>query len=159
MSFKNFDLTVFIQGVGKREGMVQGDFQAPLQQIWFQPLQYFYGKTWTSERPNAQYPRIVPGGIGYDGLRNWDWAPSSMRINNMAYARLKLITIGYSLPATLIKKLKLNQLRIYLSGQDLFTISKGTWGHSFNPEELWQSSDERTYPFSKVISIGANIKF
>lgn len=159
LSYKNFDLGLFIQGVGKREGMVQGDFQAPLEEVWFQPLQYFYGKTWTPDRPNAQYPRIVPGGIGYDGLRNWDWAASSMRINNMAYARLKLITLGYNIPQNVIKRFKLNDLRVYVSGQDLFTISKGTWGHSFNPEELWQSSDERTYPFSKVISIGANIKF
>lgn len=159
LSFKNFDLGVFIQGVGKRSGMVEGDFKAPLQQVWFQPLQYFYGKTWTKERPDAQYPRIIPGGIGYDGLRNWNWASSAMRINNMAYARVKLITLGYNLPSNILKNWKLQQLRVYISGQDLFTYSKGTWGKSFDPEEIWQSSDERTYPFSKVVSVGLNIKF
>jgi hypothetical protein len=124
-----------------------------------QPLEYFYGKNWTPENPNAPYPRIVPGAVGYDQIRDWNWRYSSMRMNNLAYLRVKVLTLGYNLPANISQKLRLQQARIYLSGQDLFTIAKDTWNKSFDPEETWERSDEQTYPFNKVFSVGLDIKF
>jgi hypothetical protein len=47
--------------------------------------------------------------------------------------------------------------RIYVSGQDLFTISKGTFGGNFDPEDGYRN--EGTYPFNKVYSLGLNVKF
>lgn len=159
LSYKGFDLGIFLQGVGKRQGIRTGEFAYPFTSVWMQPLEYFYGKNWTPENPNAPYPRIVPGAVGYDQIRDWNWRYSSMRMNNLAYLRVKVLTLGYNLPANISQKLRLQQARIYLSGQDLFTIAKDTWNKSFDPEETWERSDEQTYPFNKVFSVGLDIKF
>lgn len=160
LSYKGFDLSMMLQGVGERKTIRTGDFAQPYFWVWHQPMEYFYGKNWTEDNPNAKYPRIVPGGIGYDNLRDWNGRISSNRVDNVAYLRLKQITLGYNLPQQLCNKIKMNGIRVYVSGKDLLTFSKGTWGNSFDPEEDrsdWQS--EVVYPFSKVVSFGVDIKF
>jgi len=159
VSYKGFDLSIFLQGIGKRQGIRTGEISVPLWQVWMQPLEYFYGKNWTPENPDAKFPRIIPGSVGFDGIRNWNWRYSSMRMNNLAYLRFKVVTLAYNLPQYLVSKAKVKNIRIYVSGQDLFTFSKDTWNKSFDPEETWERSDEQTYPFNSVISFGLDIKF
>lgn len=159
VSYKGFDLSIFLQGIGKRQGIRTGEFAFPFTSVWMQPLEYFYGKNWTPENPGAKYPRIVPGAVGFDGIRNWNWRYSSMRMNNLAYLKLKVLTLAYNLPQTLVQKTRTQSIRVYVSGQDLLTFSKDTWNNSFNPEENWERSDEQTYPFNSVISFGLDIKF
>jgi hypothetical protein len=158
-SYKNFDVSIFLQGVGKSQGMREGDFRQPFMAVWYQPMEYFYGKSWTPENPDAKYPRIIPGGVGFEDLKYYNWRSSSMRLETLAYLRVKVITLGYNIPASFCKKIKLKSIKIYMSGQDLFTISKGTWNNAYDPEEGWQRSDEQTYPFCKVTSFGLDIKF
>jgi hypothetical protein len=159
VSYANFDISVMMQGVGKQMNIRDGSFAVPMSAIYFQPLQYFHGKNWTPENTDAPYPRLIPGSVGFDGLLGYNWRYSSMRVNNLAYLRFKVITIGYNVPEVFCKKLKLKGIRLYASGQDLFTISKGTWGHSFDPEEGYKTTTEQTYPFTRVTSVGLNVKF
>jgi TonB-linked SusC/RagA family outer membrane protein len=159
VSYKGFDLSIFLQGIGKRQGIRTGEFAFPFTSVWMQPLEYFYGKNWTPDNPGARYPRIIPGAVGYDEIRNWNWRYSSMRMNNLAYLKLKVLTLAYNLPQDLTRKAKMQNIRVYISGEDLLTFSKDTWNKSFNPEETWERSDEQTYPFSSVISFGLDIKF
>ncbi len=161
ISFKNFDLSVLLQGVGKRNTIRNGDFGQPYSWVWHQPLEYFYEKSWTPENTDAQYPRLIPGGVGFDGLKDWNWRTSSMRIVDVAYLRLKDITIGYNVPQQVCTRLKAGNIRVYVSGKDLFTISKGSWDGSFDPEEEKYGSwlSEITYPFSRVWSFGLDVKF
>ncbi|HRP58530.1 MAG TPA: hypothetical protein PLH26_20950, partial [Agriterribacter sp.] len=128
-------------------------------QVWMEPLKYFYGKSWTPDNPDAQYPRIVPGSVGADEIKNWNWRYSSLRMVNLAYLRFKVLTLAYNLPQSVARKVKMQNIRVYASGEDLFTFSKGTWDNSFSPEETWERSDEQTYPFNSVISFGLDIKF
>ncbi len=160
LSYKNFDFSVIFQGVGKRQGVRSGDFSAPFKYWWYQPLEYFYEKTWTADRPDAPYPRIIPGGKGSDELRNWNWfRVSERRMVDLSYLRVKVLTLAYNLPEAICNKLQIQNVRIYASGQDLFTFSKGTWGRAFDPEETWERSDEQTYPFTKIMSLGLDITF
>lgn len=159
LSYKGFDLGIFLQGIGKREGIRTGEFSNPFPAIWMQPLEYFYGKNWTPDNTDAKYPRIIPGEVGFNEIKNWNWRYSSMRMNNLAYLKLKVLTVAYNLPQTLVQKANMQNIRVYVSGQDLFTFSKDTWNNSFNPEETWERSDEQTYPFNSVISLGLDIKF
>ncbi|WP_158281295.1 SusC/RagA family TonB-linked outer membrane protein [Dyadobacter jejuensis] len=160
LSYKNFDFTMFFQGIGKREGIRYGDFSAPFRVWWYQPLEYFYGKTWSADNVDAPYPRIIPGGKGYDVLRDWNWSrASNRRMNNLAYLRMKTVSLAYNIPKELCAKVKMQSAKIYFSGQDLLTFSKGTWNKSFDPEETWERNDEQTYPFTSVISFGLDIKF
>ncbi|MBK0378450.1 TonB-dependent receptor [Mucilaginibacter segetis] len=156
LGYKQFDLSVFLQGVGKRDVIYEGNISRPNTFYW-PTLAYYYGKTWTPERPDAQYPRYLPGGLGYDDVAGYDYRASSLTLQNVAYLRFKVITLGYNLPVNIAKAIKMKSARIYLSGQDLFTISKGTLGGNFDPEDGYRN--EGTYPFNKVYSLGLNVKF
>jgi len=159
ISYKRFDLSILLQGVGKRNGIRTGRFMYPFQVVWVQPLEYFYGKTWTPDNTDAEYPRIIPGYVGFGELADWNWRYSNMRMNNLAYLKVKVLSLAYNVPQSFCSKLKMQSARVYVSGQDLFTFSKDTWNKTFSPEEVWERSDSRTYPFSRVISLGVDIKF
>ncbi|WP_162842678.1 SusC/RagA family TonB-linked outer membrane protein [Mucilaginibacter pineti] len=156
VGYKQFDLGVFLQGVGKRNVQYEGAISTPNTFFW-PSLEYYSGKTYSTSNPNAQYPRYLPGSVGYDDIRGYDYHTSSLTVQNVAYLRFKVITLGYTLPSAIAAKLKMKSLKIYASGQDLFTISKGTLGGNFDPEDGYRN--EGTYPFNKVYSLGLNVKF
>jgi TonB-linked SusC/RagA family outer membrane protein len=156
VGYKDFDLQLFLQGVGKREVIYEGSISQPNTFFW-PSLQYFYGKTWSPSRPNAPLPRYLPGNVGYDDVRSFNYRASAMRLQDVSYLRFKLITIGYTLPASVTNAVKIKSARVYFSGQDLFTISKGTLGGNFDPEDGYRN--EGTYPFNKVYSLGLTVKF
>lgn len=163
LSYKGFDFLMLWQGVGQRSTIRTGDFAQPYYWVWYQPMEYFYGKNWTEDNPDAKYPRIVPGGIGYDNLRDWNGRVSSNRMEDVSYLRLKILTLGYTLPKMITQKIGADNVRVYFSGKDLLTFSKGTWNNSYDPEEENDGSDnwfaEAKYPFYKVISFGVDIRF
>jgi TonB-linked SusC/RagA family outer membrane protein len=156
MGYKQFDLQVFLQGVGKRDVIYESNISRPNTFFW-PSLAYFYGKTYRANRPNAEFPRYLPGNLGYDDVSGYDYRASTKTIQNVAYLRFKVITLGYNLPDAIARSLKMKTARIYVSGQDLFTISKGTFGGNFDPEDGYRQ--EGTYPFNRVYSLGLNVKF
>ncbi len=147
--YSNFDLVVFIQGVGKRTIFREGDYSLPWTDWWRQPPQFYYGKTWNEDRPNAEYPRLSHGNIRY-----WNYQQSTLQEINGAYARLKNLQIGYTLPVSLTLKASISRARIYFSGQDLWEKHhvKGGW----DPEsERWGFN----YPFQRMYSFGVDVTF
>ncbi|PTS98588.1 SusC/RagA family TonB-linked outer membrane protein, partial [Pedobacter sp. HMWF019] len=149
VAYKQFDLELFIQGVGKRDVIYEGSFRRPNTFYW-PSLAYYSGKTWTPQRPDAPYPRYLPGSVGYDDVADYDYRASTMTLQNVAYLRFKVITLGYNLPSGVASALRMKSARVFFSGQDLFTISKGTLGGNFDPEDGYRN--EGTYPFNKVYS-------
>ncbi|WP_433903650.1 SusC/RagA family TonB-linked outer membrane protein [Sphingobacterium puteale] len=156
MAYKQFDLQLFLQGVGKRDVIYESNISRPNTFFW-PSLQYFYGKTYREDRPDAEFPRYLPGNLGYDDVGGYNYRASTKTIQNVAYLRFKVITLGYNLPDVWAKAIKLKSARIYVSGQDLFTISKGTFGGNFDPEDGYRQ--EGTYPFNKVYAMGLNVTF
>lgn len=156
IAWKQFDLQVFLQGVGKRDVRYEGNIASPNTFFW-PSLSYFNGRTWSPERTDAQYPRYIPGNVGFDDLSGYNFRTSTLTMQNVAYLRFKVITLGYNLPQSIANAVKLKSARIFVSGQDLFTISKGTLGGNFDPEDGFRN--EGTYPFSKIYSLGLNVKF
>lgn len=154
--YKQLDLQVFVQGVGKRNVIYEGPISTPNTFFW-PSLAYYSGKTWSPERPDAQYPRYLPGSVGYDDIRSYNYRPSAMTLQNVAYLRFKVITLGYNLPTEIATRIRMKSLRVFISGQDLITISKGTLGGNFDPEDGYRN--EGTYPFNKVYSLGLNANF
>lgn len=156
LGYKQFDLSVFIQGVGKRNVQYQGPLAIP-NDFWWPSLTYYYNNTWSASNPNAKYPRYLPGGTGYGNIIGYDYHTSALTMQNVAYLRFKVITLSYTLPTSVAKAIKMKSARIYFSGQDLFTISSGTLGGNYNPED--GSLSESTYPFNKVYSLGIDVQF
>ena len=69
--------------------------------------------------------------------------------------RLKNLTLGYKLPTPLAKKAYLSSLRIYMSAQNLLTLTKYS---GFDPE-VQGGVDNSSYPLTRTISFGVDIKF
>lgn len=145
--YKNFDISIFIQGVGQRTLFRTGEYSMPWSDWWRQPPQFYYGETWNEDRPDAKYPRLSHGNIRY-----WNYQPSTLQQINAAYARLKNLQIGYTLPENLMRRAGISRARIYFSGQDLFEIHnvKGGW----DPEG---SDTGFNYPFQRFFSFGIDV--
>lgn len=154
-SYKGFDLNVLLQGVGKRTLFKTQQFRAPIEggQWYFQGLEAFYGNTWTSDNVNAKYPRLSVNG----GVNNYNYRNSSNTKFNGAYVRLKNLQIGYSLPQSVLSKIKIEKIRLFVSGEDLWELqSKESRDFGYDPESGTASVG---YPFVRTFSVGAQVTF
>lgn len=92
---------------------------------------------------------------------NRNWRSSDLYIKDGSYARLKNIQLGYSLPNSLLQKAAISRLRVFVSAENLVTI---TDYDGFDPEiasggYTTIGIDRGIYPQSRTIIIGANITF
>jgi TonB-linked SusC/RagA family outer membrane protein len=147
--WSRFDVSVFLQGVGKRTLFREGDYRMPWSDWWRQPPSLYYGQTWNEDRPNAPYPRLTHGDI-----RFWNYQPSSLQKIDAAYLRLKNLQIGYTLPERLVGWARMTRARVYFSGFDLWEKHnvKGGW----DPESV---ANGFNYPFQRLYSFGMDITF
>ncbi|WP_375437461.1 hypothetical protein [uncultured Hymenobacter sp.] len=70
--------------------------------------------------------------------------------------RIKTLTLGYTLPKSLMDRISAKQLRVYVSGQNLLTVTKYT---GFDPEVGSRGVDLGVYPQARVFLAGLNIGF
>ena len=148
--FKNFDFSAFVQGVGKRNFLAGSESVGPLLVTWKQAMG-IHRDYWTPENPNALFPRPFVGATHNFGASDkWTF--------NGQYARLKNIQLGYTLPKAFTKKIGVSRARVFVSGQDLFTISAmGKFGTLFDPESA--NNADNDYPYFSTASAGLNISF
>jgi hypothetical protein len=77
---------------------------------------------------------------------------------NGQYARVKNLQLGYTLPDAWTAKAKISRIRLFLSAQDIFTLSRlGSYKGYFDPEQ--RDNVENDYPFFATASFGVNVSF
>lgn len=169
VEWNNFTLSAFFQGVGKRDwwpSVEAAYFWGPYNRPYtFLPTAIDQNH-WTPENPNAYYPRLRT----YTSIGSTPElaVQQSRYLQNASYIRLKDLTIGYTLPKKLVEKVKLASVRIYVTGQNLWTWSpmyKIT--KDFDPEVIEGSDPEVatgqgdgfSYPMLKTYTIGINLTF
>ena len=109
---------------------------------------------WTVDNPSTSEPRVTNGGHNY--------RPSDRFIQDGSFFRLRTLSLGYSLPVSLLSKIKIESFRIFVSGTNLWTKQSFT---GYNPEFPNSSSpfkvgfDNGTYPIAKSIQFGVETKF
>jgi TonB-linked SusC/RagA family outer membrane protein len=147
--WKNFDFTMFFQGVGKKDIYYSGNGARPFyigRTIYESQLDY-----WTEDNHNAEFPILLIDGSG----NNPNNIISTQWVKSGAYLRIKNTVIGYTLPKTLLQNYKLDNLRIYVSGQNLFTWSKAYQG--YDPE--LSVNNGNFYPVMRTLTFGLDIRF
>ena len=150
LQWKAFDFSAFFQGVGHvnfstRTDQTQGFIARNSREANL--FSDVYDNYWTPERLDAKYPRLF---IGTNNNNNQN---SSFWMANGRYMRLKNLEIGYTLPKHISQKMAMQNMRVYLSGVNLFT---------FSPFKLWDpdlQTGATNYPNNRIINIGLTIGF
>jgi len=153
--WKGFDLSAFFQGIGKRNLLLNPNTIVPFVQTWRQPWAV-HTDYWTPENTDARFPRL----FWYNASsvsQAFNARTSTHWVQNGAYLRLKNLQIGYSLPQNLLRRMKLQKVRIFVSGEDLWESVK-MWFPYTNPEST-QATAGWNYPFFRTYSAGLNVTF
>ncbi len=155
--YKNFDLSLFFQGVGKRD-------------IW-QGGYYFWGAVsnqWWSTGLTAHEDYFRPEGDPLGSNLDAYYARPAFNtsrnqqvqtryLQDASYIRLKNIMLGYTLPAGTMDRLGISRMRVYISGENVWTSSKVS--SVFDPETIDGGSNGTVYPLNKVWSAGLSLTF
>ena len=151
-AYKGFDFTLF--GSGAFGNKIFNCINRPDYQMVNKLKEVFYDNRWTLENPNGTKPRA--------GADNMDkYACSSAMVYDGSYFKIKQIQLGYNLPKHLLKKVAINSLRLYVSLDDFFTITKYP---GFDPEASANATsgmgiDKGAYPMAKKVVMGFNLEF
>src|SRR5690606_37346911 len=163
--YKGFDARVFLQGVGKRDYMPNGPYFWGAQGGMWQSagfsthMDFFRDETSNMVQAgiadvntDAYYPKPY-----FNTGKNQQ--TQSRYLQNAAYLRVKNIQLGYTLPVSITSRMRLSNVRFYVSGENLFTVTN--LSEVFDPETIALSgwNDGKTYPLSKVYSFGINVNF
>jgi TonB-linked SusC/RagA family outer membrane protein len=146
LGWKNFDFSMLLQGVGKRNGYLLE------KGIW----PFSNGSTalemhkdyWTADNPNASFPSL-----SFNDSNNYQ--NSTFWLKDASYVRLKNIQLGYTLPQHFLDKINVDRLRFFITGENLLTF-----------DNFWEGFDVESpvgegthYPQQKSYSFGINLSF
>ncbi|MEP0366310.1 MAG: TonB-dependent receptor [Cyclobacteriaceae bacterium] len=160
-SYKNFDATLFFQGAYAFDiyNVAFHDIEGFYRP--FNLTKEYYDNRWTGEGTSNEYPRA-----------SWSGSNNNTRISTRflrdgSYTRLKNVQIGYTFPQSVLDKLNLSNLRIYVSGQNLLTFTKyygldpemTTSDNATGDGDMARSIDWGTYPSARSYNIGVNLSF
>lgn len=142
ISWKNFDLNIFFQGIGKRDVWISDNVfwgGSGTAGNW-----EMYENSWTPERTDAKYPMYAGRGQNQQVQTGY--------LFNGAYLRLKTLALGYTLPKTWTNKAKLSTVRLSLSGYNLFEITQIP--DLYDPDQISSS-----YPMMRSVAFGLQVGF
>ncbi|MDH7464205.1 SusC/RagA family TonB-linked outer membrane protein [Chitinophagaceae bacterium 26-R-25] len=174
MSWNNIDLSIFLQGVLKqdyypRHYLFWGPYQQPYANVYPWNLDFYRATAETDAQRAMDSKSYIAAGLAdantnsyFPVLQSWladnnygsglDIAQTKYMLN-ASYIRLKNLTLGYTLPASLVKKTGLKRLRVFFSGENLYEIS--AIKKYLDPESIsdgygWE------YPYQRKYSFGIN---
>lgn len=145
VSYRGFDLSVLIQGAtGRKDFWLNRFNQVNFSDRRYAASWWHWTNPWNLENRDGEWPRL--GGSGNNQNESSFW------LDDLSYVRLKNVQVGYTFPSKLLAKAGLSSLRLYISGENLGTI---TSFRGLDPEKTGNKSD--LYPLNKSFSIGINI--
>ncbi|MCD8042178.1 MAG: TonB-dependent receptor [Tannerellaceae bacterium] len=153
-SYKGFDFSALLQGVGGHKRLI-GSYMAYAFYNGGQIQQWQVDNRWTEKNPDkwAAYPRLETLNMNDPNLQVSDYW-----VRNASFLRVKNIQIGYTLPQSVSRKIRLSHVRVYVSGQNLFTFNSFYKG--WDPENEISTGDAPSYyPINSIYSFGFNLKF
>lgn len=141
-AYKGFDLNLFFQGVS---GIQRVYLDVPTVEggVTEAKMDRFHAEN----NPNGSFPAM--------GNQAYNQVPSSFWLKDASYLRLKNFELGYTIPERVLYKAGIKGIRVYVSGQNLFTCTKVV---NFDPEKVATDTNNATYPNARTISAGINIK-
>lgn len=150
VAYSNFDLSFFLQGVGKKDIHLDSYLTRP----YFSTFTYgiFEDQTdvWTADNQDAYFPRVASRNYGLSRQAQTRY------LFDGSYLNIKNVTLGYNVPNQLTKKWGINKLRFYVSGENLYIFDHLPKGVQAN---LYEESAGAGYPALRKFSFGIDITF
>lgn len=107
-------------------------------------------KSWTPDNPNAKFPKLS------NAYANYLNAYSSKYLYDNTFARLRNVTLGYTLPKSLTKKFHVNTLRLFVQGDNLLTVGSAA-KRGTDPEQSVSGTTSNRFPVTKSFSFGLQL--
>ncbi|NBB21344.1 SusC/RagA family TonB-linked outer membrane protein [Runella sp. CRIBMP] len=151
ISYKNFRLGLFFQGIGKKDHWPSSD-----NWTWFFPFnaghveRYYITDTWREDNRDAYFPAAH---ISTNDKKNVQ--VQSRYLQSASYIRLKNITFSYDLPQNLIKKIGMGRAQVFATGMNLWEYTK--MRKPLDPESIQSAAIE--YPMQRIMTLGLNVSF
>jgi TonB-linked SusC/RagA family outer membrane protein len=176
MDWNGFDLSIFLQGVLKRDYyphnyLFWGPYQQPYANVYPWNLDYYRATADSPEQRAKHSASYIAAGLAdantdsrYPVLQSWladaNYGtgldiPQTEYLLNGAYLRIKNVSLGYTLPVKLSQRLKMSRLRIYVSADNLYEFS--SIKKFIDPEAVNQGASAMAYPFMRKYAIGLNL--
>lgn len=149
LDYKNFDLSAFFQGAAGNK-IFQGLRRLDIANANYQTVAL---SRWTGEGTSNDYPRLTTDDANGNFSRMSDFY-----LQDGSYVRLKLLSLGYSIPKSLVQSIHAEKIRIYVSGSNLITFTKYT---GYDPEigGSVMGIDRGYYPQPRTFIFGVNLQF
>ena len=151
MEWKGIDLSMFWQGVAGKKNLARWIGYEPFMQGG--PVSEKWRDAWDGEGSTHSMPAIY-------NLSNYEYLPvtglvSDFYLHDASYLRLKNIQVGYTIPSIICSKIGVQKLRVYISGDNLITISD----FEYDPERTSDNYTVNTFPQLKTYALGARLTF
>ncbi|NLR94825.1 SusC/RagA family TonB-linked outer membrane protein [Flammeovirga agarivorans] len=156
LGYKGFDLVIFLQGMGGHQifNGIKYNSNAPNTNY----MKLTYDNRWNGPGSTNEHPRVT--GTANNKLY------SDYYVEDGDFLRLRNLQLGYTIPREITQKIGVNKFRVYIAGQNLFTLTKYT---GFDPEigqnlstaqsAIDFSIDRGNYPVPRIYTAGVNISF
>lgn len=150
LGWKGIDFSMAFQGIGRRTSYMATEMVQPIRDNYGNIPAIIDGKYWSpfntdEQNRNAKYPRLSNTG------KSNNYQTSDFWLFNGGYFRLKNVTLGYTLPQKWTQKIRMSNVRLYVSASDLFCISDYPKG--WDPE-----MGVTSYPITTSILVGLSLK-
>lgn len=151
-NYKNIDLSIFLQGVGKRDIWMSNHifwpFNNEFNTVFKHNMDY-----WTPENTESHYGRVYANaGLNTSANKR----VQTRFLQDGSYLRIRNITLGYNLPQELLRTKFIKSVRLFATGENLFTFDNLPTGFEADGADLGSGG---IYPFLKKYSFGLNVNF
>ena len=149
LKYKNFDLSMFFQGVCGVDVYNNQKFQTDFWSITDAGSNKGRRllEAWTADNTSSSIPALTTGNTADEGRA------STYYVEHGSWMKLRTLQLGYNFAGSLMKKLRMNSARVYVSGQNLFTLKSNGFTISDPENPNW------AYPHSTSVSFGLQVSF
>jgi len=166
VQFKNFDFSLLLQGVGKRDMYIRGELVEPFHSNYSYAIYRHQLDFWTPTNPDARWPRLIAPSSP-SSSNNWGRAGTDIYLLDGAYLRVKNVQVGYTFPQSLTKKAGIQKLRISANAQNPLTLTRNSFidpessefGNNMGGIGGVGANSARNYPTLVYYGFGVDIEF
>ncbi|HET7118986.1 MAG TPA: TonB-dependent receptor [Hanamia sp.] len=149
LNYAGIDFSVYFDGVGKWDRYVNSAVYALSHNITGYEYPVSYLNMWSPTNTHTNIPKVYAANQVNNQVSNFF-------LYKAGYLKIRSLQLGYSLPGNIIRRLKLNKVRLFVNLENYFTLTK--WPY-LDPEMEPSTNDDASYPLGKIASAGLQVSF